>query len=472
MGEVRRALAHEPLGKPGGPGLWHMGAQLPAFIQHIARDLMEQRGMSKSRAIATAVAACKRWAAGGGGVHPDTRAKAAAAIADWERLRAKAHTTRSEAPMSDGPFDADGLDASWDDLDGLPDLTGLDVPDFDAAAGLPPEGDVSRAMPKLGTGARFAALKVKLAAKGASNPGALAAYIGRRKFGKAKFAALAGKARRGKGMYRADAADWRSLTRPLVAEDLHIMRSADGDATGRVVEGYAAVFGQPQPIRDHQGEYNEVIDRHAFDAALARMSARRGGIGSAVRVLFNHGKTIEGMPAPEFQKPIGRAQAIIPDDRGLLTRTEFNRTALAEEVLELIRSGSITGMSFQGNDIRSDPPLRGPGDRYRRAAGGALATVRRMVVGLMEYSPVVFEAYPGAEFLGVVRMGAAEGLYGNGAATDGGFPEGEDASPGMEGESTGGIPAAMLPSRDHAHRLWQMRTEELCRQAGIVFEEQ
>src|SRR5262249_37798748 len=203
-----------------------------------------------------------------------------------------------------------------------------------------------------------------------------------------------------------------------------------------------------------------------------RMSARGGGIGAAVRVLFNDGTTMEGMPAPESQKPIGRAQAIIPDDRGLLTRTEFNRTALAEEVLELIRSGSITGMSFQGSDVRSDPPLRGPGDRYRRAAGGVLATVRRMVVGLMEYSPVGFEAYPGAGSRGVVRRGTAEGLYDDATATDGGFPEGEDASPGMEGDGTGGIPAAMLPSRDHAHRLWQMRTGELCRQAGIVFEEQ
>jgi len=44
--------------------------------------------------------------------------------------------------------------------------------------------------PKLGTGARFAKLESKLAAKGATNPGALAAYIGRKKFGIKKFAKL------------------------------------------------------------------------------------------------------------------------------------------------------------------------------------------------------------------------------------------------------------------------------------------
>jgi hypothetical protein len=45
--------------------------------------------------------------------------------------------------------------------------------------------------PKLGTGKRFKALKSSLAKKGAKNPGGLAAYIGRRKYGKKKFQKLA-----------------------------------------------------------------------------------------------------------------------------------------------------------------------------------------------------------------------------------------------------------------------------------------
>lgn len=43
---------------------------------------------------------------------------------------------------------------------------------------------------KLGTGKRFQNLTHKLAAQGATNPGALAAYIGRKKYGAKKFAAL------------------------------------------------------------------------------------------------------------------------------------------------------------------------------------------------------------------------------------------------------------------------------------------
>lgn len=48
------------------------------------------------------------------------------------------------------------------------------------------------AQPKLGSGERFQALSDKLDnRKGVKDPDALAAYIGRRKYGKAKFQKLA-----------------------------------------------------------------------------------------------------------------------------------------------------------------------------------------------------------------------------------------------------------------------------------------
>ena len=52
---------------------------------------------------------------------------------------------------------------------------------------------------KLGTGARFKALKKKLAKRGAKNPAALAAFIGRKKYGKKKFAKLSAAGRRSDG---------------------------------------------------------------------------------------------------------------------------------------------------------------------------------------------------------------------------------------------------------------------------------
>lgn len=52
--------------------------------------------------------------------------------------------------------------------------------------------------PKLGTGKRFKALKKKLTRKGVRSPGGLAAHIGRKKFGKKRFAALGATGRRRK----------------------------------------------------------------------------------------------------------------------------------------------------------------------------------------------------------------------------------------------------------------------------------
>ena len=49
---------------------------------------------------------------------------------------------------------------------------------------------------KLGGGGRFQKLEGELAARGARNPGALAAYIGRKKYGKKLFQQLSAAARR------------------------------------------------------------------------------------------------------------------------------------------------------------------------------------------------------------------------------------------------------------------------------------
>jgi len=53
--------------------------------------------------------------------------------------------------------------------------------------------------PPLGTGERFKQLTGKLKKKGVKNPDALAAWIGRKKYGKQKFQKLAAAGRRKKG---------------------------------------------------------------------------------------------------------------------------------------------------------------------------------------------------------------------------------------------------------------------------------
>jgi len=269
--------------------------------------------------------------------------------------------------------------------------------------------------------------------------------------------------------YGADvSSDSSSASRALVEirrdcqlEDIHIVRAAEGDSTGRVVEAYATVFDQPASIRDEQGHYTEVIDRSAFNDILAHIRRGRGGLAASVKVLYNHGKTMEGVPAPEFQKPLGKPLFVEPESRGLLTRTEYSKTPLGEEVLELIRGGSITAQSFVGACITSNPELRGPGDRYR-ARNGALTTVRRMVMGLREYGPVLWAAYTGAEILGV-RMALP------GASEDFDLDPDEEYASANEEDVTGSVPEDTTSPRYHQHALYRMTSEERRAAIGLTF---
>jgi hypothetical protein len=82
----------------GPNGLWHTPdrhvnrpQKLPNYTEHIAHALI-RTGMGESQAIATAINATRRWAEGGGHVHPEVRAAAQRAVAEWERLKRSHHT--------------------------------------------------------------------------------------------------------------------------------------------------------------------------------------------------------------------------------------------------------------------------------------------------------------------------------------------------------------------------------------------
>jgi HK97 family phage prohead protease len=259
------------------------------------------------------------------------------------------------------------------------------------------------------------------------------------------------------GVQMSDSSARAEFLRFYPLEDIHIVRSADGGGDGRVVEAYAAVFDQEAEIQDHEGHYLETIDRAAFNRVIDHIQRSRSGL-SAIKVLYNHGMTIGGTPSDRFSLPIGVPVEIRAEQRGLLTRTRYNATPLGEEVLELVRSESITSQSFTGRIVKSDPPLR-RGSR-RQPAGGELPQVKRMELGLREYGPVLWPAYTGAEILGV-RM-----------STPGSW---EPDSNENEGTSTDVEPAAddslevdEHSARYHQHALYRMRTEELCKASGIT----
>ena len=254
------------------------------------------------------------------------------------------------------------------------------------------------------------------------------------------------------------------LLRVYPLEDIHILTRAEGDGSGRVVEAYATVFDQEAEIHDHQGHYMEVIDRTAFDQALQRIARSPGGLAAQVKVLFNHGRTIGGAEAPEFQLPLGKPLDVRPEPRGLLTRTEYDASdPFTERILSKIHAGTITAQSFVGGILRSSPELRGPGDRHR-ARNGALTTVRRMMLGLREYGPVLYPAYTGAEILGVrMQLPGSPGEM----PEDFDVPLDEEIGPDKEAAGAGSVPEDTTTARYHQHALYRLRSEELRKGKGL-----
>lgn len=92
------STVHHPLGTHG---LWgDKLAQLPAYIQNIAHAMIRD-GHDESEAIQLAIGAVKRWAEGGGKVTPEVRAAAAAAVAEWEKLKAEHNKTKALDPTGE-----------------------------------------------------------------------------------------------------------------------------------------------------------------------------------------------------------------------------------------------------------------------------------------------------------------------------------------------------------------------------------
>ncbi len=83
---------------PGDSDNWleQIGEELDPFIRAVAHALMRERGKSRSDAIRIAIGRMETWAAGGGDVTAKTRAKAAKAVAWWEKAKAKANATPNE----------------------------------------------------------------------------------------------------------------------------------------------------------------------------------------------------------------------------------------------------------------------------------------------------------------------------------------------------------------------------------------
>jgi len=179
------------------------------------------------------------------------------------------------------------------------------------------------------------------------------------------------------------------VCRSFALDDIMIRSGGDG----RTVEAYCAVFDTPAEITDRFGHYEEEIGRSSFTKTINDRGTRFG-------VFFNHGRTLFGTPSERGTMPIG--SPIEPpraDGRGLLTVTRYNKTPQADDVLEAIRNGDITGQSFTGRIIRSSLPT--PRGGFRPGAGGSLQRVVRQEIALIEYGPTPVPAYDTPMMVGV-----------------------------------------------------------------------
>ena len=161
-------------------------------------------------------------------------------------------------------------------------------------------------------------------------------------------------------------------------------------ATGRLVEAYAAVFDDPAEIHDHAGPLHRGHrpGRVQPGPRPTPTRASRGGLPGPVKVLYNHGMTIQGTPRDRVQhadrRPRGHPRRV---PRPAHPHPVQRRRRSPMRSWRTIRAGSITAQSFTGRIVRSAPELR-RGDKYRPARDGQLTTVRRTELGLREYGPV------------------------------------------------------------------------------------
>lgn len=183
-----------------------------------------------------------------------------------------------------------------------------------------------------------------------------------------------------------------SRCRSFPVEDIAVSQTPDG----RTVEAFAAVFNSRAEVRDQDGHYEEEIAPRAFDKSITQ---RRRGDAWRIGVFYNHGRTLSGTPSDRASVPLGSPIHIEATSRGLLTVTRYNKTALADEVLESIRNGDITGQSFTGRFLSSRGHRRG--QKLSAGRDGQLPVVTRTEVALIEYGPTPFPVYADAEITGV-----------------------------------------------------------------------
>jgi HK97 family phage prohead protease len=242
------------------------------------------------------------------------------------------------------------------------------------------------------------------------------------------------------------------ITRTYPLDDIDVQKGrltcerCGQDATGRLVDAYAAVFRSQTEIYDDQGHYIEEIDPAAFNRTINNSS--QNGYRN-VSVFYNHGRTLYGTPSESGSISLGHVAAIRSDANGLLTTTHYGRHDMGEQILTQIVAGDISGHSFTGRTFRSNPSTP-----PRVSRGGDLPLVVRLELGLQEYGPTPIPYYQDTRVLAVRSGLITDQHFGTGAE-----PAVSDSHAGDSPSGTqGGVTQEEIAER--IRQFWEERKSE------------
>jgi HK97 family phage prohead protease len=142
---------------------------------------------------------------------------------------------------------------------------------------------------------------------------------------------------------------------------------------GRTIHGIAMPFDAPAEIREGGWRFTETFRRGAFTKTITERSPQ------AVKSFAKHARA---------SLPIGRASLLREDALGLYAELRVSATSAGDEILELVRDGTLDALSIGFQPIK---------DRW----SGSRDAVERLEVALLEVSVVDFPAFAGAQIAGV-----------------------------------------------------------------------
>lgn len=329
---------------------------LPPYIRKIARAIHEKRGIPLSQAIPFAIGRIKRWAAGGDNVTAATQAKAAAAIAAWERLKGKAGKLTEAATIDENLGIPTPLLLRWVDE--------LDQADALVEARRHPRRLPDGTFAPLGTGSILAGGHDQMA----GGEGTIVGLV--QQDGMAKV-----RVRTARGEFLVDPDSLRPVTKRKLVEAGAAGSGAPArmtaSRTGRARAGAVAARKRPAATSTGGSDFESKHPRGGKGSTAGGKFVAKGSSGSEVRAVQRRlGARVDG----EFGAMTEAAVKRFQQKHGLTVDGVIGRqTVAALRGRKDAKRVKIGGLSKADRDFLSGH-VRGKGRRRRSTSGRANAT--------------------------------------------------------------------------------------------------